>query len=235
MDRAKLDTWKMNMMGEALLCGLLGKALYEEPDKNWLDTLICEDVFAEAPFGGEQAEVQLGLELLRRWTEENRKGISEEEFKVLQKDQLCLFIGTDHVLAPVWESVYFGEQHLVFQEQTLQVREWYSRFGLQAKNLHREPDDHIGLELNFVAHLATMTSQAIDLDDQDAFEKTLQAQRDFLAEHLLRWEPVWARLVKKHAQTDFYLGLAHLTQGALLSAAKLLEIEMPKVVRFESA
>src|ERR1700690_61067 len=166
MEREKLENWKIGLTGEALLYGLLGKVLYEEPDKNWLDSLISEDVFAEIPFGEGQPEVQQGLELLRRWTDENSKGISEEEFKALKRDQLYLFIGTDHVLAPVWESVYFSEKRLVFQEQTLQVRDWYSRFGLQAERLNREPDDHIGLEMNFVAHLATMASQAAEAEDE---------------------------------------------------------------------
>ena len=235
MEREKLENWKIGLTGEALLYGLLGKALYEELDKNWLDSLIGDDVFAEIPFGEGQPEVQQGLELLRRWTDENRKGISEEEFKALKKDQLYLFIGTDHVLAPVWESVYFSEKRLVFQEQTLQVREWYSRFGLQPERLYREPDDHIGLEMSFVAHLATMASQAAEAQDEQILEETLKAQRGFLAEHLLRWGPAWARLVKKHAKTDFYRGLAHLTDGALISAAEFLQVEMPKEVRFESA
>ena len=50
---------------------------------------------------------------------------------------------------------------MIFQEQTLHVRQWYSRFGLQVVKLHKEPDDHIGLELEFVAHLANLALQAI--------------------------------------------------------------------------
>ena len=230
MQQANFEMWKTVLMGETLLFGLLGKAMYEELDKTWLETLINEDIFTEAPLGAEQAEIQRGLELMQCWARENRIGISEEEFKALKHDQLYLFIGTDHVLAPVWESVYFTERHLVFQEQTLQVREWFSRFGLQAERINREPDDHIGLEMIFVAHLASLAIQAIDQNDQKYFNEILQAQRDFLFEHLLRWGPAWARLVKQHAETDFYRGLAHLTHGALLTAAETLEITMPKEV-----
>ncbi len=231
MEQTNLDTWKTTLTGEALLFGLLGKVLYQDLDKAWLETLIHEDVFAEVPFGAEQTEVSRGLELLSRWSDENRKGISEDEFKAIKQDHLHLFIGIDKVLAPVWESVYFSEKRLVFQEQTMQVREWFSRFGLQAERLNREPDDHLGLELSFIAHLASLAMQAIDSDDKEIFEKTLQAQRDFLFEHLLRWGPSWARLVKQYAETDFYRGLAHLTQGALLAAAEHLQIELPKEVR----
>jgi TorA maturation chaperone TorD len=101
---------------------------------------------------------------------------------------------------------------------------------LQTERFNREPDDHIGLELIFVAHLATMALNSMELNDQSAAEKYLQAQREFLFEHLLRWGPAWARLVNKHAETDFYRGLAHLTYGALLAAAEQLQIELPKEV-----
>ena len=230
MLQAELQERKVALTGETLLCGLLGKILYEELDRSWLQTLIADDVFAESPFGMDQTEVQRGLELLQRWTAENRGGISDAEMASLQADQLRMFVGLDHVLAPVWESVYFNASHLVFQAQTLDVREWYARFGLQAERLYREPDDHIGLELTFIAHLASRAVQAIDAADAVAAEGLLQAQRDFLLEHLLRWGPAWAKLVKKNAQTDFYRALAHITNGALLVLAKELEVQMPKEV-----
>lgn len=230
METAKIETLKANILGEALLFGLLGKILYAELDRAWLEALIRDNVFAESPLGEEQPEVQLGLELLRRWTEENRQGIPEAEFKNLKSEQLRLFIGVDRVLVPVWESVYFNENRLVFQQQTLQVRDWYARFGLQLEKLNKEPDDHIGLELVFVAHLASRCLTAMEAGNQAEVDQLLQAQKDFLAEHLLRWGPAWARLVKQHAATDFYRGVAHLTHGALLAAADFLHMEMPKEV-----
>ena len=230
MQQSEAEIWKTALTGETLLLGLLGKILYEDLDKDWLELLIRDEVFAEAPLGAEQAEIQNGLELMQRWSSENQNGISVDQFKAIKKDQLYMFIGIDKVLAPVWESVYFSQSRLVFQEQTLQVREWYARFGLQIERLNKEPDDHIGLELSFLAHLAAQALQAIDQEDMECFENVLQAQRDFLAEHILRWGPAWARLVEKNAETDFYKGLAHLTHGALLAAADTMQIELPKEV-----
>ncbi len=226
MRQADFDALEQNLIGEALLFGLLGKILYGDLDKTWLESLIGEDVFTETPWGTEQPEIQRGLELLGRWAIENRSGISDAEFKALKRDQLHLFIGTDHVLAPVWESVFFSEKRFVFQEQTLQVRAWYSRFGLQFEKINREPDDHIGIELVFVAHLASYALRAI-AEDQNAVDDIIQAQCDFLSEHLLRWGPAWAKLVKQHAETDFYRGIGHLTHGALFAAAEFLQIPLP--------
>ncbi len=226
MQPMNVDNLKTDLTGEVLLFGLLGKILYGELDKAWLEALIADDVFGEAPFGEEQSDIQNGIELLRCWSVDHRHGISDEEFKALQNDHLRLFVGLDRVLAPVWESVYFNANRLVFQQQTLQVRAWYARFGMQIERLNQEPDDHIGLELSFVAHL---TSRALDaLDEPSAFDELLQAQRDFLSEHLLRWGLTWSKLVGQHAQTDFYRGVARLTRGALWAAAELLQINLPK-------
>lgn len=223
------EALKTELVGEALLFGLLGRMLYGELDKAWLESLITDEVFSESPFGTNQIEIRKGLELLSRWSAENRDGISEDEFKSLQFDQLRLLIGLDRVLAPVWESVYFNESRLVFQQQTHEVREWYARFGLQIERFNREPDDHIGLELSFIAHLATRALNVVDEDPQ-CFDEFVEAQRQFLSEHLLGWGPAWAKLVKQHAETDFYRGVGHLTHGALLAATEVLQIKMPREV-----
>ena len=78
-----------------------------------------------------------------------------------------------------------------------------------------------------MGHLASLALGALETGDEAAAQPNLQAQRDFLTHHLLRWASAWANLVQKHAGTDFYRGLAHLTLGTLLAAAELLEIEMP--------
>ena len=230
MQANTMNDLRSTILGESLLFGLLGKILYADLDKTWLDTLIGEDVFSEVPFGAEQVEMQHGVELLQRWTNENRGGLEVPQFKALQEDNLRMFIGLNKVPAPVWESVYFSEKRLMFQEQTLQIREWYARFGLQAERINKEPDDHIGLEMLFIAHLASLALQAFEQNDETKLNEILQAQREFLSEHLLRWGPVWAKLVKQHAATDFYRGIAHLTHGALLAIAETLEIKMPKEV-----
>lgn len=230
MQAIAMNELKTTLFGESLLFGLLGKIIYTEPDKAWLESLIRDDVFIEVPFAAEQNETMHGVELLLRWTKENKEGLDPAQFKAVKDDHLNLFIGLNKVPAPMWESVYTSEKRLLFQEQTLKIREWYARFGLQAERINNEPDDHIGLELSFVAHLASLAFQAAEQGDEMELNKLLQAQRDFLFNHLLCWGPAWAKLVKKHAATDFYRGIAHLTHGALFAAAEALQIKMPKEV-----
>lgn len=225
-----IETWKTNLMGEVLLFGLLGRILYQEPDKEWLDGLIADDVFSEIPFGSGQTKVEKGLKTLQQWTKKNIKGITDKEFELIKRDHLYLFTGVGKPLAPVWESIYLSDSHSLFQKETLQVRQWFARFGLQVEKLNREPDDHIGLELSFMSHLAARALQALESGNEQDFEPALQAQRDFMTQHPLRWAPTWSKLVNQNATSDFYHGIAYLTLGGLIKTTELLSIQMPEAV-----
>ena len=67
------------------------------------------------------------------------------------------------------------------------MRHWYGRYKLELKNKNKEPDDHIGLEFLFIAHLAKHGVDALEKQDQAGAEALFEAQKDFLSEHLLRW------------------------------------------------
>jgi TorA maturation chaperone TorD len=215
--------WTDVLAGEMLLCSLAGRALYAYPDRAWLSSLITEDVFAECPFACDQDDMQKGLAMLRGWAETHRSGLTGEAFDYLCHDYNRLFVGPEAVLAPPWESVHFSADRLVFQKETLDVRAWYARFDLQIVNLNHEPDDHIGLELEFLAHLARLGLDALDAGDAQRFEQLLDAQRQFFVQHPLRWAPKWCYTVTKHALTDFYRGVALIVAGGLSELAAVLQ------------
>lgn len=104
---------------------------------------------------------------------------------------------------------------------------WYRRFGLQSDRLYQEPDDHIGLELEFVAHLAKQALRALEQNDQAKFDAAIDAQKKFITEHLGRWALGWCAQVQAQAKTDFYRGIAMLTRGAVTEAASLSIAQMP--------
>jgi TorA maturation chaperone TorD len=139
-----------------------------------------------------------------------------------------LFIGLGEGFAAPWESVYFSMDRLTFQEQTIEVRNWYRRFGLEAEKINNEPDDHFGLELLFLSHLAALGLQALHEQDQASFEELWSAQRDFTQQHLGAWALPWCNLVEANARTDFYKGLATLARGALSELSELLDIKLTK-------
>lgn len=226
MAQMKKTDWNQVFVGEILTMGLMGKSFYVYPEKDWLQSLIEGDLFAEAPFAAEQPDVIAALAILQAWGEQNRTGLTDAAFDEIRVDYTRLFIGPGIVIAPPWESVHFSEERLTFQEQTLQVRDWYRRFGLRAEKIYQEPDDHIGLQLEFIAHLARLGLAATEQNDEAALENAVKAQRDFLSEHLFRWVMGWCDLVDKNAHTDFYHGMARLCKGVMIETASILDIQI---------
>jgi TorA maturation chaperone TorD len=223
--------WKATLVGETLLLGMLGKAWQADPESDWLQPLVDEDIFSQSPLETNDQDYETGLSLLQSWSHRIRDINAADRFEDLQVDYTRLFIGPGKVLAPPWESVYFGVNRSLFQQETLQVRLWYRRFGLEIEKLHKEPDDHIGMELSFIANLSQRALRALEAKDETRFSKLLEAQRQFIAEHPLQWASSWCSLVEEHSRTDFYRGLAILTRSTLLVLADVLEIprtEMPR-------
>lgn len=213
---------KTVLVGQSLMFGLLGKITYTYPDQELLEVIMEEGLFAEAPFGNKQEQTQKGLSLVNDWLDEYRDQ-KEQALKELRVDYTGLFIEiTDKEISP-WESVYFTEERAIFQKSTLKVREWYRRFGLQVTKLYKEPDDHVGLEFAFLSHLAGQAVEALEDGDRDRTQKIIQAQKDFLGEHVLTWVPTWSEQLREYAKTDFYRGISHLVQGSLEETRELLE------------
>jgi len=222
--------WKETLLGEALLLGVLSKIMQSQPEKEWIENLIKEDVFSELPLDVKNKDLETGLSLLQSWSNQCKGGLGDDILYGLRADHTNLFVGVGTPVAAPWESVYFTEERTIFQKQTLQVREWYRKFGLQSGKLYKEPDDHIALELSFIAHLASLGLKALENKDDAGLEKSLQAQRQFLHDHTLRWMKFWSGSVEKHAKTDLYRGIAILTRGTLLALVEILGVEMPEEI-----
>lgn len=219
--------WGDAFAGEVLLFGLLGKILYTFPEKSWLDPILDEDLFVEAPFAKDHEDVVKGLSLLKNFSHQYSLGDQSAIVLDLKSEYTRLFDHTERIPVAPWESVYLSKDHLLFQEQVLKVRNWYRTFDLEILNLYKEPDDHIGLELAFVAHLANMAVQALENNDQGELDRLLDAQRDFLSEHVFKWVPTWCDLMLEYAKSDFYKGVALVLRGALEESATLLGLERP--------
>ncbi|MEJ2569807.1 MAG: molecular chaperone TorD family protein [Anaerolineales bacterium] len=207
--------WETNLTGEILILRLISKILYTEPEPDWIAELSEPGLFNEAPFAMNQPDVVTGLQQLARWSDEMRSAENEDRLLDLRIDYTQLLVGGNEFTTPPWESVYFNEDRMLFQKETLEVRAWYRRFGLAAEKQGREPDDHIALELSFLAHLASLALEACHAEDWERYEELMTAQRDFLSAHVLRWALDWCDLMVLHARTDFYHGTAFLLRGVL--------------------
>jgi TorA maturation chaperone TorD len=101
----------------------------------------------------------------------------------------------------------------MFERQTLEVRDYYKKAGLEIPRLHKEPDDHIGYELLFASFLCGQESTSA--------QDTLIL---FLKDHLLQWAHLFARRVWEHSTSDYFKGNALLAIGSLESLGQALDI-----------
>lgn len=198
---------------------LLGTAFYHQPNQQFLITLREGRLLEEWPLRPDETETACGLYLLRDALAETD---TPALLKAVRDDYMALFVGPEHVVAPPWESVYLSRDHLLFDVQTLQVRDAYARFGLQIPQIDREPDDHIGFELLFVSHLADLAAQALERGHADEATHCLSGARDFLDAHLKKWASLFTERLERHAQTGYYRGLGHLLLGSLATLDEML-------------
>jgi putative dimethyl sulfoxide reductase chaperone len=217
--------WLSLLVAEELTLGLFGKILFEYPEKEWFQTISQEGVFEDIPFAENQKDVKEGMKLLSAWNAMHKAGLSQQAFEAIREEYMYLFIGPAKVLAPLWESTYFSKERTIFQEETLQVREWYRRFGLESVRLYNEPDDHLGLELAFIAHLAGQARMALEAGDDEKYHHLIEAQKEFISNHTLKWAAGWVSLVLEHARNDFFKGVALVIRGVLAEIKDVLNIE----------
>jgi TorA maturation chaperone TorD len=111
------------------------------------------------------------------------------------------------------ESFWLDEDHLHCQAPMWSLREVYAAAGLAAADWRKRPDDHLVLQLQYIAH-ALRRAAGADFSAVD-----LAGMMD---EHLLRWLPDFAARLAQRAELPFYAALAHLTLAWCNSLHRLL-------------
>lgn len=99
------------------------------------------------------------------------------------------------------ESVWLDDERLTCQTPMFALRDLYAAAGLAGADWRTRPDDHLVLQLLYVAH-------ALRRANDDEHRRALAAMLD---EHLLRWLPDFAARVAARAALPFHAALATLT------------------------
>ena len=134
-------------------------------------------------------------------------GDQNSSVKMMREDYLTLFTGTGNPLAPPYESVYRSKDHLMFDKQTSEVREFYKSYGWESKFKGKIPDDHLGIELLF---LTLLIEKYLELDDEICNSEMRIEIRRFIDQHLMSWIPDWNKHIQEHANTLGYKGIGTL-------------------------
>lgn len=196
----------------------LGWVFHEIPADSQVVNQILQDVLADRSLGEGNELTRTGLRLLQ----DHLASWEPDTHQILVVDFNRLFVGPGRLLAPPWESVHRGLERLLFGQHTLDVRHFYARFGLEIPGRGHEPEDHLGFEFMFMAHLCELGCEAEQSGNPERARAMGQARREFLEEHMLPWIPGCMNLVRQHARGTYYQGLAYLAEGCLEQAAVLI-------------
>ncbi len=140
---------------------------------------------------------------------------SGETARDVRRDHDRLYGDSAAAIVAPYESVHRGVEGLVFDEQTLEVRAAYRELGLRAPKLNREPDDHVGLEFEFLSRTCLEVLDARDAGEDERAERAEDLGRRFFVEHIATWVPDLLERVAAEARTAFMRGVAELSRGAV--------------------
>lgn len=196
---------------------LLARLYKTEADKALLDGLFATG------FPEEEGELGEGFGLIARWLRDPKCADPVMELAV---DYAHTFLGAgiaDGLVSYPFESVYTSPGRLVMQDAWEDVCRIYREHGLERSGEADMHEDQIGLECEFMAILAGKALEALDADDEATLEASLAEQHAFLTKHLLNWVSRFTADVTATAVTDFYRGLAKVTDEFIRMDGKLLE------------
>jgi anaerobic sulfite reductase subunit A len=142
------------------------------------------------------------------------KGADLEKVRLdLAVEYARLFLGVGDKPVHPSESYYLTGRQLIMQQPRDEMLNLYSTMGVERADEFREPEDHIALELQFMAHLCDKTKTALRDGNFTDAKKYLDVQRIFLDEHLSKWVPKLTADILKSTNNEFYRAVAKITKA----------------------
>jgi DMSO reductase family type II enzyme chaperone len=148
----------------------------------------------------------------------------------MQDEYHRIFSHTISQECPPYETQY-GDNENVFQQtqQLGDISGFYRAFGLEISDQTRERPDHLSLELEFMGFLIYKEASARQAQEEEKAEVCRDAQCKFLLEHLGRWTPLFAGLMRTKAGGGFYEGVVFLLEAYVAYEIAYLGVEPERV------
>lgn len=202
LHHAELDTPLLEQLHEADFPSTMGLRLVSED--GYRASALMHDAMAALP-----------LPLAPRLADE------------LAADYAAIYLTYAYHASPC-ESVWLDQENLGMQAPMFEVRAFYRLFDLVAADWRARPDDHLVLQLQFLAALF-----------RHAHPDAMAEAARFLDSHLLRWLPLFAQRVAARCAMPFYAGAASLTAAYCDELrdllAEALGIARPSAAEVEAA
>ena len=164
-----------------------------------------------------QQDLDAGFRLIESYLN-GFEGKSEEEISALLEDLAAdyakVFLAAGDAAGKAafpYESIYTGFDSAFGGSLQMNLSALYASKGLTMReDMFKIMEDHIGLELNYMAELL---KEEADAEEVSVAEKLQSEQNEFFQSHLINWALQFAADIYKYTERDFYKGIARMTMG----------------------
>lgn len=205
------------LLNRCSMYSFLARVYRVEADEGLLDQIAAMDLETDVGV----PEIRQGYQMLRSYLDA-RQATTVTDLAV---DYARVFLGAgqgEKDGAYPYESVYTSPERLVMQDARDQVLELYRKEGLGPSEGMLEPEDHLSLELEFMAYLSKRAADALQAGDREGALMAIEKQQEFLENHLLSWVPAFCEDVQRLSREPFYQAFARITAGYLGLERELL-------------
>ncbi len=212
------------LAGRNYLYQILQALFAAEPESDLLKSVVSEDSretigMLFEPDAPEVVEFCACLKAIETQLSEQEEACLD----TLRIEYTRLFLGPANLAAPPWESVYTAPDKTLFHESTLEVRRFYYRRNFLPTGYPHVADDHLAIELDFMYHLGVKTLECFTLGETGEVRSLIVDQKEFLAEHLLRWTGTYAADLGLAKAGPLYPTAARFTDFFLRADAGILD------------
>ncbi len=212
-----MDEARKVILTRGTLYRLLARGFSLEVDEPFLEWLLkLQPVIADLALNSESEEFKEGSRLLSKFVGAVKSNYEKDKHAFLQglaAEYASLFLNVGLKPVHLAESVYLGKDHLLYEEPYFDVVRIYQIYGFKKRASFREPEDHISVELEFMAHLCDLAVLSIEQGKEDYAVGYLKNQKEFLETHLAKWTPELAKKLRWASKNDLYLAIADLLVG----------------------
>jgi DMSO reductase family type II enzyme chaperone len=139
--------------------------------------------------------------------------VNQGTIQDLQVTYTSMFISPQpEIPCPPYESMYVNSPRRAMGPSTSDVIRRYASFKLSLSANFKDLPDHIGVELEFMHHLAHLeASAASEGNDKDA-TSLVASEKAFLGDHLSKWFPHFADCIESRSSSQLLVALSRLTR-----------------------
>jgi putative dimethyl sulfoxide reductase chaperone len=190
------------LKGYNMLLYFAGSMIMYEPTEECITDFWSNGILKNLPVSSANPNfVKAASQLRESYQDKTTFGTS------IRNDFIKLFSGNDNPLAPAFEKLYSENPGIRAEEDKDVVTVFYDSYGWNSGLRSKKGDDHLGIEMLF---LAALIDQYLVLDDHASEAEMGSEIRRFITLHMLSWIPAWNNKVQKNAATLAYKGIGSL-------------------------